>query len=500
MSNELKPAREQWGSRLGFILAAAGSAIGLGNIWLFPKTAGENGGGLFLLCYLLCVLIVGVPVMLAELSIGRASTSNAVGAFRKLAPGKPWFAVGGLGVITGFLILAFYAVVGGWILIYLWDAATGLLTSMSDLDVLGNHFAARTSDPLMVLIFYVIFMGLTVAIVYGGVGAGIERWSKILMPVLFVLIVLVIVRGLFLPDSGKGLEFLLWPRFEEFKPSTLSAALSQAFFSLSLGMGAMITYGSYLKRDQNLPKSAVQVAGLDTLFAFMAGLAIFPALMSINPNVSHADMGGPGLIFKVFPQIFLEMFAGNIFMAQLFAIMFFFLILIAALTSSISLLEVVVAYFVDEKKWPRKQASLVFGIAIFVVGILPALSTTAFDVFNKITYDYSLPIGGFFICLFASWVWGRNRSIIHIAEGCPQFRLGTLWHFILRWIAPFIIFQIILMQVLIDLARYGIANVPQSFSDMLMTIFFYFDGVLLAGALVSGIWFWFNPPKALVKE
>jgi NSS family neurotransmitter:Na+ symporter len=488
--------REQWGSRLGFILAAAGSAIGLGNIWMFPKTAGENGGGLFVLLYLLCVMVIGVPLMLAELAIGRASQSNAVGAFKKLTPGKPWFLTGGLGVLAGFLILSFYAVIGGWILIYLWDSITGLLTSqgMNTLTALNEHFTNRTTDPMYSILFYFIFMALTIFIVYKGIGEGIEKWSKILMPVLLGLLVLVIVRGLFLEGAMKGLEFLFVPRFEDFKPETLAGALSQAFFSLSLGMGAMITYGSYLKKNQNLPQSAVQVGGLDTLIGILAGMAIFPALLSINPDISPADMGGSGLIFKAFPQIFLEMFGGNALFAQIFAILFFVLVLIAALTSSISLLEVVTAYFVDERKFKRSHAAMIMGALIFIIGIPSALPTGAFDIVSSVTYDYMLPIGGFFISIYASWVWGRNRALIEIADGCKCFKLGILWHFILRWIAPFVIFQILLGKILIDL------KVSESIRTTLQTVFTYTDAVLIGGALIAGIYFWFFKPASLVRD
>lgn len=488
--------REQWGSRLGFILAAAGSAIGLGNIWMFPKTAGENGGGLFVLLYLLCVMVIGIPLMLAELAIGRASQSNAVGSFKKLSPGKPWFLTGGLGVLAGFLILSFYAVIGGWILIYLWDSITGLLTSpeLTNLAALDTHFVNRTTDPVYSILFYFIFMALTIFIVFKGIGEGIEKWSKILMPVLLGLLILVIVRGLFLEGAMKGLEFLFVPRFEDFKPETLASALSQAFFSLSLGMGAMITYGSYLKKDQNLPQSAMQVGGLDTLIGVLAGMAIFPALLSINPDISASDMGGPGLIFKAFPQIFLEMFGGNALFAQIFAILFFVLVLIAALTSSISLLEVVTAYFVDEKKFRRSHASIIMGSLIFLIGIPSALFTGVFGFVSAVTYDYMLPIGGFFISIYAAWVWGRNRALIEIAHGCTCFKLGILWHFILRWIAPFVIFQILLGKVLIDL------KIDEGFRNSLQTIFAYTDAVLIGGTLLVGIYFWFFKPASLVKE
>lgn len=493
--------REKWGSKLGFILAAAGSAVGLGNIAFFPKTAAENGGGLFLVLYILAVLVVGVPIMLAELAIGRASESNAVGSFRKLVPGKKWWIVGAVGVITGFLILSFYAVIGGWITGYLWESITGVVTSMNGVEALQAHYEAAVTNNIWAVGFFFLFMVVTVYIVYGGVGAGIERWSKLLMPILLILFVLVIVRGLFIDGAIEGLKFFFLPKIEDMNTTTLANALSQAFFSLSLGMGAMITYGSYLKKDQNLPISAVQVSGLDSMIAIFAGLALFPAMFALVPNVGPGNVpGGFGMLFYTFPQVFLEMFAGNQLMAQLFAILFFSLVLIAALTSSISLLEVVTAYFVDERGWARKKAAILLGGAIFLFGVPSAMSGDFLNVISEITYGYTLPIGGFFISLFCGWVWGKNRSLIHILEGTDEFRLGLLWNFILRWIAPFIIFQIILGKILDDLSNYGIFTTPQGLRDLMNTAFFYVDIVAIAFAILGAIYFWFNKPKVLVSE
>lgn len=491
--------REHWGSRLGFILAAAGSAVGLGNLAFFPKTAAENGGGLFVLLYILAVLVVGAPIMLAELSIGRASQSNAVGSFRKLAPGKPWFLVGGMGVIAGFLILSFYAVIGGWITGYLWESIVGTVTSINSVDALKIHYETAIANPIWAVGFYFVFMFLTVYIVFNGVGEGIERWSKLLMPIFMVLLLMVIVRGLFIDGAMEGLKFLFMPKLEDMNTGTLSAALSQAFFSLSLGMGAMITYGGYLKRDQDLPTSSLQIAGLDTIIAFMAGLAIFPALFALNPNITADNVpGGLGLLFYTFPQVFLEMFAGNQLLAQLFAILFFSLILIAALTSSISLLEVVTAYFVDEKNWGRKKTAVILGSLIFLFGVPSALSMDFQDVISKITYDYMLPIGGMFISLFAGWIWGREKALNHVLEGCGKFRLGTLWILVLRWVAPFIIFQIILGKILDDLARYSIFTTPAGVREAMQTIFFYIDVVMIIATILGAFYFWIVRPRTAV--
>jgi len=510
---EEKTTREQWGSRLGFILAAAGSAIGLGNIWRFPTTAGDNGGGIFVLLYIGCVLVIGVPIMLAEFTIGRAAQTNAVGAFRKLAPGSPWFMVGGMGVFTGFLILSFYAVVGGWIIGYLVDSATGALFSFSGHEALDAHFKLAAQDPAFSISYLLIFLAFTVYIIYNGVGEGIERWSKILMPILLVLLLVVIARGLTMPNSFEGLKFLLVPNFDKVQPGTLAAALGQAFFSLSLGMGTMITYGSYLSRKQNLPGSAIEVAGLDTVIALLAGLAIFPALFSITPNLSEGMRGGTGLIFVAFPRIFVEMFGGNALLAQLFGSAFFLLVLIAALTSSISLLEVVTAYFVDERGWARKKAAVVMGGIVFLIGTPSAISNEApqktfevlgmsfFNLIALISNEYMLPIGGLLISVFVAWRWGRAQAIEEARASGARFRLGKLWHFILRWLAPLLITQIIVLRIISDLSNNKIIEFSRPFIDSLQWTFTAVDAILLAGTFLGGIVCWMrNKPATAATE
>jgi len=499
--------REQWGSRIGFILAAAGSAIGLGNIWRFPTTAGDNGGGIFVLLYIGCVLILGAPIMLAEFTIGRSAQTNAVGAFRKLAPGSPWFAVGGMGVLAGFLILSYYAVVGGWIIGYLVDSTSGFLFTFTDHAALDAHFKFVAQDPAFSLGYLAIFMGFTIFIIYRGVGDGIERWSKILMPILLLLLVVVILRGLTMPNSLAGLNFLFIPNFDKIGPGTLSAAMGQAFFSLSLGMGTMITYGSYLSRKQNLPKSALQVAGLDTSIALLAGMAIFPALFAITPDLSESMRGGTGLIFVAFPRIFVEMFGGNLIFAQMFGLTFFLLVFIAALTSSISLLEVVVAYFVDEKGWARRKAAIVMGGIIFLIAIPSALSNENaaqsftvlgkgfFSIVDLIATEYMLPIGALLISIFVAWRWHKASCLEETRKGGVTFRLGPLWLMILRWIAPLIILQIIVLRVVNDLTGNKIIEIGQSFVDGMQWVFTAVDMVLLIGVLIGGVYCWFRKAK-----
>jgi NSS family neurotransmitter:Na+ symporter len=530
--------REQWGSRIGFILAAAGSAIGLGNIWRFPTTTGDNGGGIFVIIYVACVLILGAPIMLAEFTIGRSTQTNAVGSFRKLAPGTPWFMVGGMGVIAGFLILSYYSVVGGWIIGYMVDSVRGILFTFGSHAALDAHFKTAAQNPAFSIGYLLVFMGFTIFIIYRGVGQGIERWSKILMPILFLLLLMIIVRGLTMPNSLAGLSFLFVPNFEKFGPGTLSAAMGQAFFSLSLGMGTMITYGSYLSRKQNLPNSALQIAGLDTIAALLAGMAIFPALFAITPELSADMRGGPGLIFVAFPRIFLSMFGGNVLLAQLFGFSFFLLVLIAAITSSISLLEVVVAYFVDERGWARRKAAVIMGTVIFFIGIPSALSNvdpdrsftflgkSIFTIVDMVATAYMLPIGGLFISIFVAWRWQKAACLGEARSGGATFRLGPLWLMILRWIAPFVIAQIIILRIINDLWSNVVFKSSPAFVINLQWVFTSVDAVvnkylslqrewitvlqwaftavdalMLAGAVIGGFYCWFRKrePEAVLE-
>ena len=414
--------RGQFSGRLGFILAAAGSAIGLGNIWRFPYSVGEGGGGAFVLIYLAFVLGIGLPVMLTELSIGRHTGRNPVGALRQLAPGTPWKIVGGIGVATGFAILAFYSVIAGWMLGYLGKAVTGGLSSAVDADSSEAIFNNLVSSPWIGLLLAGLFIVLTVFVVQGGVSGGIERVSKILMPILLVLLIGLAVRSMLLPGARAGLEYLFKPDFSAVNLTVVMQALGQALFSLSLGMGAMITYGSYVPRTENLWSAGVSVALFDTFIAILAGLVIFPALFFANVDPS----GGPGLVFVVLPTIFNSMPAGNIV-----AVLFFVLMTIAALTSTISLLEVVVAYFVDEKGWARRRASTLIGAACFALAAPSALAFGAVPFFgegggfgldfltlnNAIWGNYSLSIGAILICVFAGWKWGIPKLVESLTAG-----------------------------------------------------------------------------------
>lgn len=438
-------SRGTWGSRVGFILAATGSAIGLGNIWRFPYVTGQNGGAAFVLLYVACVLVIGLPVLLAELSLGRKTSLNPVGAFKSISPSRFWPWAGYLGVATGIGILSFYLVIAGWTLGYI--VRTFLHSSGS--------FGEFVQDPVSEIGYFTIFLALTTLVVLGGVEKGIERWSKFLMPALFALLVALIAYNLTLERAEEGIAFYLKPDFTKITGSTVLAALGQAFFSLSLGMGTMITYGSYLSRKENIPFSAAAVAFSDTLIALLAGLMIFPALFSVGLEPSQ----GPALVFNVLPRVF-ETMPGGTFLG----IAFFVLLAIAALTSTVSLLEVPVAFLVDEKKWSRKKAVLALAAVVFVVGLPSALAqgtsefftnvslfgqTGFLDIMNFLFSDLSLPIGGLLLCLFVGWVWGVERSSQEILEGAPRSTSNFIggWNLLIRFVCPAVILIVLLNTV-----------------------------------------------------
>ncbi|RCK75823.1 MAG: Sodium-dependent transporter [Ignavibacteriae bacterium] len=434
--------RSQWGTKVGFILAAAGSAIGLGNIWRFPYTAGENGGAAFVLVYLICVLLIGIPVLIAELTLGRYTQRNPVGAIKTISPTGLWKILGYLGVISGIMILSYYSVVAGWTIGYIFKTA---FHQTSD-------FGTFIANPINEVFYFVIFLTLTMLVVISGVKGGIEKWSKILMPLLFLILLGLIFYSLTLPGAKAGIKFYLQPDFSKITGRTILAGLGQAFFSLSLGMGAMITYGSYLSRTTNLVSSATLVALSDTLIAVMAGLVIFPALFAVGMEPTQ----GAGLVFNVLPKIFEQMPAGTIV-----GIFFFILLAIAALTSSISLLEVGVAWAVDELKFTRKNATLLLTGITFFLGIPSALSQGASKFFTEISLfdrigfldiadfifgSFALTFGGMLLSIFIGWKWGANKAIEEIKFGLfkESTTLLNIWNFLIRFVCPVIIFFVLL--------------------------------------------------------
>ena len=448
------PARENWESKLGFILAAAGSAIGLGNIWKFPYVVGDNGGAAFIIIYLICTVLVGLPVIIGEILLGRTTQRNAVGAFKSLSNSKMWVGVGGMGILASFLILSFYCVVAGWSLGYIREAISGVFFEFSAPAVAGEHFESLTSDPIWILSCHFIFIIISMLIVYKGIRGGIEKGSKIMMPLLFALLIILLIRGVTMEGSEKGLAFLFQPDWTKVTGKTILEALGQAFFTLSLGMGCMLTYGSYMKKSDSVPGSAVNIILLDTLIAIVAGIVIFTAVFATGQNPTE----GPGLIFHTLPIVFTKMTGG-----YYFSILFFLLLTLAAVTSVISLLEVIVAYFVDEKKWERKKAVLIFGTVGFVMGIPSALSfnylsdftifgLNFFNLTNYVASNILLPLGGFFVALFIAWKWGLDKAFVNLKNGAEnllesQSWIKTLIAVSLKYIAPVMIFLVFLNSI-----------------------------------------------------
>ena len=439
--------RESWASRIGFILAAAGSAIGLGNIWKFPYLAGQGGGAAFVFVYLLAVAFIGLTVMLAEFAIGRAAGLDAIGSFKKLAPRTFWWVTGAFGVLAAFMILSFYGVVGGWSIAYIFKMLFGSLANLSgeEYSNIFVNFITGTTEPIL---WQLVFMGLTIGIVVAGIQGGIEKWNKILMPAIFVILLLLIVRGLTLEGAMAGIEFYLKPDFSKINGGVILAALGQAFFSLSLGMGAILTYGSYLNKKENIPQVSLIVPIMDTLIAFLAGFIIFPAVFSYG----FEPASGPGLTFVTLPAVFSEMPLG-----QLFGAAFFFLLFLAALTSAISLLEPLIAYMMEEHNWKRQQAALVIGGIIFVVGIFASLSMgplsgfkiaglVFFDQLDWVSNNLLLPLGGMFTSLFIAWIWGTQNALKEITnDGLLNFGMGNFWaNVMLKYVAPVLVFLVFL--------------------------------------------------------
>lgn len=437
--------REHWQSKIGFVLATAGSAVGLGNIWRFPTAVGLNGGGAFVLLYLVLIFLVGIPLMIVELTLGRRSQRNVIGTFKVLKPGTPWWATGVLGVAAAFVILSFYSVIAGWSLAYIFKFVFGRFADVAP-SAIQAQFDALTGDPVMPLLWHGLFMALTVGVVVSGVAKGIERWSRILMPVLLVLLIVLALRSMTLEGAREGVFWLLRPDFARLDVAAALGALGQVFFSLSLGMGAILTYGSYLSRGENIPGSAVYIALTDVAIAMLAALTIIPAVFAFGLDVEV----GPPLIFITLPAVFQSMPLGN-----LFGSLFFILLSIAALTSAISLLEVVVAYFLDELGWKRAAAAVLGGSSIFLLGIPASLSRgiwsgvrlfglTALDLADYVSSNILLPLGGLLTVVFLGWAWGTQRALREIRRDDTPFVLGGVWAFMVRWLAPLVMAYILI--------------------------------------------------------
>ncbi|MDM5451611.1 sodium-dependent transporter [Peribacillus simplex] len=441
--------QEQWTSKLGFILAAAGSAIGLGAIWKLPYMTGENGGGVFFLLFILFTLLIGAPILIAEFTIGRNAQKDAISAYKYIAPRKPWVLIGYGGVVASIILLSFFSVVGGWIISYLARSLTGSLSNLTQTEY-GNFFNAIISNPYETVIAQLLFMVLTIWVVQGGVSKGIEKANKYMMPSLFILFIILLIRSLTLDGAMEGVKFFLKPDFSALTGETILLALGQSFFALSVGVSVMVTYASYLSKKEDITKSAFSVVGLNIFISLLAGLVIFPAVFALGFSPSS----GPGLVFVVLPAVFNEMALGGIFMA-----IFFILLLFATLTTAFSILEIVVAAMIKGDTAKRKKASWIAGSVVFLIGIPSALSfgvlsdvkifnLSIFDLADYLTSNIALPVGALFISLFIGYQMKRIEVQKEFETGADSGRsLFKLWYFLIRYIVPIMIILVFLNSI-----------------------------------------------------
>lgn len=445
----MKQSRGQWASSLGFILAASGSAVGLGNIWKFPGKVAAYGGGAFVLCYILIVVLVGFPVMLAEISIGRSTQKNVVGAFRKL--NRRWTFLGGIGVLTLFVILSYYCIVGGWVLKYIQVYLAGAQFGAGEM-AYENYFVNFISKPVEPLLWGALFLAMCVYVVVRGVSKGIEKVSRFLMPCLFLILLAIVIRSVTLPGAGEGLRYLFTVRPGTVNGNTLVGALGQAFFSLSVGMGIMVTYGSYVPKKENLAKSAAFICAIDTMVAILSGIAIVPVVF-VTLGAEGLGQGG-GFAFMALPQVFAQMPGGVVF-----GCLFFMLLFLAALTSAISVLESCVAFLTEEFHLRRLKATVVLTIPMAFLSAGYSLSQSSarnlnlpwFDfasgvqmlpmnaVLEKFTDNLMIPLGALGFCLFVGWVWGTRNALAEIEADGSTFRFKRTWSFLVRFLAPAVI-------------------------------------------------------------
>ncbi|MGG0409672.1 sodium-dependent transporter [Peribacillus simplex] len=438
--------QDQWTSKLGFILAAAGSAIGLGAIWKLPYMTGGNGGGVFFLLFIIFTLLIGAPILIAEFTIGRNAQKDAISAYKHIAPGKPWALIGYGGVVASIILLSFFSVVGGWIISYLARSFTGSLSNLTQ-EEYGNFFNKIISNPYETVIAQLLFMVFTIWVVQGGVSKGIEKANKYMMPSLFILFIILLIRSLTLDGAMEGVKFFLKPDFSALTGETILLALGQSFFALSVGVSVMVTYASYLSKKEDITKSAFSVVGLNIFISLLAGLVIFPAVFALGFSPSS----GPGLVFVVLPAVFNEMALGGIFM-----FIFFILLLFATLTTAFSILEIVVAAMIKGDAAKRKKASWIAGITVFLIGIPSALSfgvlsdvkifnLSIFDFADYLTSNIALPVGALFISLFIGYQMKRIEVQKEFESGAdPGRSLFKLWYFLIRYIVPIMIILVFL--------------------------------------------------------
>ena len=447
-----KETRGGFGSKIGIILATAGSAVGLGNVWRFPYMAGENGGAAFILVYIVFIFLLGLPGMVNEFIIGRHSASNAARAYDKMSRGKPWKAVGLLGILCSTIILGFYSVVAGWCLQYLYASIAGEI--IGDADYVRNYFLEFSSGVVSPILWSVGFILITHLVIIRGVKKGIERISKLLMPTLFILLLILVVSSCMLPGAMAGVEFLFKPDFSKLDGSVMLAALGQSFFSLSLGTACLCTYASYFGRDTNLLKSAFQISVIDTLIAILAGLMIFPAAFSVGVSPDS----GPSLVFITLPNVFQQAFSSMPIVGYVISILFYALLAVAALTSTISMHEIGTAYFHEELKKPRKTAAWIVTVAAVVIGVFSSLSCGAYDLqllgmsmmdfFDCITAQYMMPIGALMTSLYIGW--GARKAVVNREFtncGTTYNQIFPIYLFMVRFVCPILIVIVFLNQL-----------------------------------------------------
>jgi len=443
--------RDSFASSFGILVAMAGSAVGLGNLWRFPYLVGTNGGAAFIIIYLAIVAVLALPIMYSEFVVGRRAQSNVYGAFKKLAPGSKWGITGVLAILCCILIVSFYSVVGGWTIDYLVKAISGEFSAENT--AFDGLFANTVSSNFRPLLFMLLFVGSSSVVLLSGVKDGIEKYSKVLMPLLFVMVIVIAVRSVTLPGAGEGLDFLFKPDFSKVTANTFLDALGQAFFSLSVGFGIIFTYASYVNRNENLVKMSVQTATADTMFAIIAGIAIMPAVFAFGIEPAQ----GPGLVFVTLPYVFAQLPLGSVLAA-----IFFFVLFVAALTSAISLLEVAVAYVIEEFKISRKWSVVLVTFIVLVLGTFCSLSqgvladvqifgNNIFDLFDKTTANIFIPIGALLIVLFVGWKMKREDFIDEITSG-GKHKLNPIYLKVIIWsikyVAPVVI-GIIMVRSLI---------------------------------------------------
>lgn len=448
----MQSERAKFGSRLGIILATAGSAVGLGNIWRFPYMAGDNGGAAFILIYIICVMLLGMPCMVNEFIIGRNAASNTARSYRKLSRGTPWMAVGYLGVLTGFLITGYYLVVSGWCLQYMYASVVGHLHGNPD--YFKTYFESFETSPIKPVFWAIVFVVITHLVVSRGVRGGIEKASKMLMPALFLLLLVIVVSSCLLPGAGAGISFLFKPDFSSVDGNVFLGALGQAFYSLSIGMGCICTYASYFNKDTDLPKSAFQIGFIDSVVAVLAGLMIFPAAFSVGVDADS----GPSLLFITLPNVFQQAFGGISAVGYVVSLAFYALLSLAALTSLISLHEVSTAFLEEELKTTRRRAAIIVTVSCGVMAAFCSLSLGKYDClrifgeplfsfFDFFTGQILLPVGGFLTCLFVGWYLPRKMVKDEFTNsGTVHGALFGLYMFSVRYVCPVCIILIFLHQ------------------------------------------------------